>query len=52
MTEPLSERDTGYPITNLLVMCVPISMKIMTLIIHALKFIYFHDTWYHIWQPR
>jgi len=27
MTEPLSAKGTGYPVINLLVMCVPISMK-------------------------
>ena len=27
MTEPLSPKDTGYPVITLLVMCVPISMK-------------------------
>ena len=27
MTEPLSVKVTGYPVINLLVMCVPISMK-------------------------
>jgi len=48
MSEPLSAKDTGYPVFNLLVMRVPISMKTnMTLIIHTLDFIYFHDT-YHL----
>ena len=27
MTGPLSAKGTGYPVINLLVMCVPISMK-------------------------
>ena len=27
MTEPISAKGTGYPIINLLLMCVPISMK-------------------------
>jgi len=27
MTEPLSAKSMGYPVINLLVMCVPISMK-------------------------
>ena len=27
MTEPLSTKGTGYPVINLLVMCVPISKK-------------------------
>jgi len=27
MTGPLSAKDTGYPVINVLVVCVPISMK-------------------------
>jgi len=27
MTEPLSTKGTGYPVINLLVMCVTLSMK-------------------------
>ena len=27
MTEPLSAKGTGYPVINLLVMCVPMLMK-------------------------
>ena len=50
MTEPLSAEGTGYPVINLFVMCVTVSMK-TTLIIHTSKFINFHDTYLIFGNP-
>jgi len=35
MTEPLSAKGMGYPVINLLVMCVPISMKTSNVSVHS-----------------